>query len=649
MGNDLWDDGPSGPTEIVSFDSGRSFGRGRGFIPAQRNTNDNELGGYNKTTADDDDGWNDSETNTQSYSGGYKSNQFDDHDAEDSGFKRGGGDFRRGNGRGRDGGRGRGGGRGGDSGGYRGRRDDDDDEEGGSSFNNRRGGGRGGYGGRKDDEDGDSGFRGRRGGGGGGGGGGRGGFGGRRGDDDDFSNRKDGEDRGDDKPEKPREIYIPPEPTDDEGAMFGSGISCGINFDKYDSIEVKVTGENVPPPISSFATAGLRQFVLENIQKSGYKKPTPVQKHAIPIVMGKRDLMACAQTGSGKTAAFLLPIINTLLSEPEDLVVDAQHCEPQAVIVSPTRELTLQIFNEARKFAHGSILKTVVVYGGTAVYHQAGHVMRGCHILVATPGRLLDFMNKGRITFSSLRFFVLDEGDRMLDLGFAPAVEEILGHPSMVPTGERQTLLFSATFPEDIQHLALKFLHNYLFLTVGVVGGACADVEQRFYSVTKFEKRRKLQELLSQENKQKTLVFVETKRTADFIAAFLSEQSFPTTSIHGDRLQREREIALSDFKNGRMEVLVATAVAARGLDIKDVAHVINYDLPKSIDEYVHRIGRTGRVGNRGRATSFYDSEQDVHLAKDLVRTLLQFEDREQSDAPKQHSGIPACNEPEEEW
>ena len=422
--------------------------------------------------------------------------------------------------------------------------------------------------------------------------------------------------------EKPREAYIPPEPADDD-SMFAGGISTGMNFDKYDIMQVNVTGENVPISIKNFGDSGLKQLLLDNIHKSGYVRPTPVQKHAIPIVTAGRDLMACAQTGSGKTAAFLLPIIHVLLNDPKELVVTTEHSEPQAVIISPTRELTLQIYTEARKFAHGSSIQIVVVYGGVVSNHQIQRVMTGCHILVATPGRLLDFVNKGRITFSSLRFLVLDEADRMLDMGFMPAIEHLIGHPTMVASDKCQTLMFSATFPEEIQRLAGKFLNNYLFLAVGIVGSACSDVEQHFHLVRKFEKRLKLTELIVKEGGEKTLVFVEMRRTADFIATYLSELDFPTTSIHGDRFQREREEALADFKSGRMGVLVATAVAARGLDIKNVYHVINYDMPHTIDEYVHRIGRTGRVGNRGKATSFYDPEVDAPLARDLIKILQQ--------------------------
>lgn len=449
---------------------------------------------------------------------------------------------------------------------------------------------------------------------------------------DDRGRRRNGggDYRNEDDENKPknREIYIPPDEPNDENYLFGNDVLMGINFDKYDDIEVKVSGENAPLPINSFDTSGLRTILVENIKKSGYRKPTPVQKYAIPIIMAGRDLMACAQTGSGKTAAFVVPIIHSLLENPKDLVKTGTSCEPHVIIISPTRELTSQIHQQVRKFALSSILKSELVYGGTSVMHQGNRVSAGCHILVATPGRLLDFIGRGRVRLSSLRFFVLDEADRMLDMGFRPEIEKIVDHETMVSPEERQTLMFSATFPSEIQELAARFLKNYLFLTVGIVGSACSDVEQNFYQASgQPEKRKLLKELIEKQNEagsiEGTLVFVEQKRHTDFIAAFLSENNFPTTSIHGDRLQREREEALSDFKRGKMSILVATAVAARGLDIKNVAHVINFDLPKTIDEYVHRIGRTGRVGNRGKATSFFDSANDMPLTGDLVRILKQ--------------------------
>lgn len=420
------------------------------------------------------------------------------------------------------------------------------------------------------------------------------------------------------------ESYVPTEVGDDQ--LFETGIKSGINFDRFDKIPVEVTGDDVPKPVKSFAEAGLRQLLLDNVAKSGYAKPTPVQKYAIPIVLAKRDLMSCAQTGSGKTAAFLLPILHALLEDGVEPNAGGSPQTPQAVIVAPTRELAIQIKDEARKFAHGSIIRPVVAYGGTSSGFQLQQLFRGCNVLIATPGRLMDFVEKGKISFEQVRYLVLDEADRMLDMGFMPEVRRIVAGASMPDKGERQTLMFSATFPEDVQKLAAEFLSDkYLFLAIGMVGCANTDVEQTFIEVEKFGKRDKLKEILQDAGTDRTLVFVETKKNADFIAAYLSTEGFPTTSIHGARLQREREEALADFKRGKMPVLVATAVAARGLDIKDVKHVINYDMPQAIDDYVHRIGRTGRVGNKGKATSFFDPSTDGGLAADLVKILAQSE------------------------
>merc|ERR1719351_268159 len=256
---------------------------------------------------------------------------------------------------------------------------------------------------------------------------------------------------------------------------------------------------------------------------------------------------------------------------------------------------------------------------------QRGELSRGgCNILVATPGRLLDFVERGNVSFKEVQFLVLDEADRMLDMGFMPDIRRCVSNVSMPAKNLRQTLMFSATFPEEIRRSAWDFLYNQLFLQVGLVGGACTDVKQSFYQATKFEKREQLLKILqdpTRNPRERTLVFVKTKRNADFLATFLSEEGLPTTSIHGDRLQREREEALNDFKTGRMPILVATAVAARGLDIKDVAHVVNFDMPKDVDEYVHRIGRTGRVGNKGKATSFYDPEHDTDVGGAVVKIL----------------------------
>lgn len=264
--------------------------------------------------------------------------------------------------------------------------------------------------------------------------------------------------------------------------------------------------------------------------------------------------------------------------------------------------MVIQIRDETRKFAINSYVKVCLAYGGTASRCQGDNITAGCHVLVATPGRLMDFVNKSIIGFDDLKFFVLDEADRMLDMGFLPSIEQIYNHPTMNKEG-MSTLMFSATFPDAIQSMAGKFLRDYLFLTVGIVGGASTDVEQDFMEVSKFKKREKLTEILEQycNNKEedRILIFVETKKTADFLASLLSETkirwvnrklkalknspcfNYSSTSIHGDRLQREREEALRDFRTGKRKVLIATAVAARGLDIKGVTHVINYGNLKS--------------------------------------------------------------------
>ncbi|XP_070786488.1 probable ATP-dependent RNA helicase DDX4 [Enoplosus armatus] len=475
----------------------------------------------------------------------------------------------------------------------------------------------------------ENGFNGGRGGGGGGGfrrggdQGGRGGFGGgyRGKDEDIFAQREAKENRDAVDGDRPRVTYVPPTLPEDEESVFAH-YESGINFDKYDDIMVDVSGTSPPQAIMTFDEAALCESLRKNVRKSGYVKPTPVQKHGIPIISAGRDLMACAQTGSGKTAAFLLPILQHLMADGVAASCFSELQEPEAIIVAPTRELINQIYLEARKFAYGTCVRSVVVYGGVSTGHQIREISRGCNVLCGTPGRLLDVIGRGKVGLSKLRYFVLDEADRMLDMGFEPDMRRIVGSPGMPPKENRQTLMFSATYPEDIQRMAADFLKaDYLFLAVGVVGGACSDVEQTFVQVTKFSKREQLLDILRTTGKERTMVFVETKRQADFIATYLCQEKVPTTSIHGDREQREREQALADFRSGKCPVLVATSVAARGLDIPDVQHVVNFDLPNNIDEYVHRIGRTGRCGNIGRAVSFYDPEADGQLSRSLVTIL----------------------------
>ncbi|XP_061228095.1 probable ATP-dependent RNA helicase DDX4, partial [Neopsephotus bourkii] len=419
----------------------------------------------------------------------------------------------------------------------------------------------------------------------------------------------------------PKVTYVPPPPPDDEPAIFAR-YQTGINFDKYDENVVEVSGLDPPAPLLTFEEANLCPTLNVNIAKAGYSKLTPVQKYSIPIILAGRDLMACAQTGSGKTAAFLLPIVAHMMRNGITATSFKEQQEPECVIVAPTRELINQIFLEARKFVYGTCIRPVVVYGGTQTSHSIRQIMQGCNILCATPGRLLDIIARQKIALHNVKYLVLDEADRMLDMGFGVDIKKLVSLPSMPPKEKRQTLMFSATFPEEVQRLAAEFLkRDYLFVVVGHVGGACSDVQQNVLQVPQYSKRDKLIEILQSIGHERTMVFVDKKKKADYIAAFLCQEKIAATSIHGDREQREREAALQDFRSGKCPVLVATSVAARGLDIENVQHVINFDLPSTIEEYVHRIGRTGRCGNTGKAVCFFDNTSDGHLAQSLVKVL----------------------------
>ncbi|KFP93507.1 putative ATP-dependent RNA helicase DDX4, partial [Haliaeetus albicilla] len=321
-------------------------------------------------------------------------------------------------------------------------------------------------------------------------------------------------------------------------------------------------------------------------------------------------------------AAFLLPIVAHMMRNGVTASSFKEQQEPECIIVAPTRELINQIFLEARKFVYGTCIRPVVIYGGTQTGHSIRQVMQGCNILCATPGRLLDIIGREKIGLCNVKYLVLDEADRMLDMGFGLDMKQLISYPSMPPKDKRQTLMFSATFPDEVQRLAGEFLKtDYLFIVVGHVGGACSDVQQNILQVPQYSKRDKLVEILQSIGHERTMVFVDKKKKADYIAAFLCQEKIPATSIHGDREQREREVALQDFRSGKFPVLVATSVAARGLDIENVQHVINFDLPPTIEEYVHRIGRTGRCGNTGKAVSFFDNNSDGHLARSLVKVL----------------------------
>ncbi|KAH9616000.1 hypothetical protein KSS87_020874 [Heliosperma pusillum] len=404
--------------------------------------------------------------------------------------------------------------------------------------------------------------------------------------------------------------------------------------DACDEIPVEASGENVPKPVNKFEEISELGLALhENIKRCNYVNPTPIQRHAIPILMAGRDLMACAQTGSGKTAAFCFPIIARILNRRP--TGDAgfrgrgRPASPLALIMSPTRELSSQVLihDEAKKFANQTGVKVVVAYGGTPMSEQLYKLERGVDILVATPGRLVDMIERGRVSLRMVRYFALDEADRMLDMGFEPQIRKIAEELDMPPTGSRQTMLFSATFPAEIQRLASDFLSNYIFLTVGKVGSSNDMIEQRVELVDDYDKSNYLRDLLIAQKRDGTtgkapltIVFAETKRAVDHLAKWLSEKGFPATAIHGDKVQMERERALRSFKSGATPIMVATDVAARGLDIPCVAHVINYDLPRDIEHYVHRIGRTGRAGKSGIATALF-CEKDRPISKALAEIM----------------------------
>lgn len=407
--------------------------------------------------------------------------------------------------------------------------------------------------------------------------------------------------------------------------LFETHSTTGINFDKYDKIpvEIKDSATTTRPivPIDSF-DIGFCKPLKDNITAAGYIKPTPIQKYSIPIGLAGRDLMACAQTGSGKTAGFLLPVISSLYASERDTMRTSN--QPLALILAPTRELAIQTYEEAQKFCCKTGIRPVVVYGGADAIPQLKEIEHGIDILIATPGRLVDFMQRGRIVLSHIRHLILDEADRMLDMGFEPQIREIVEKHGMPTT--RQTFMFSATFPHTIQRLATDFMKTYIFVTIGALGEPCRDVKQDFEWIEESDKTVRLIELLKTTYKDigRTLIFVATKRTANLLQFELCKSGCIATSIHGDRTQPEREEALAAFKSGEVQILVATDVASRGLDVTGVALVINYDMPNSVDDYVHRIGRTGRAGHVGTSMSFYNSA-NRSVSTPLLRLLRETE------------------------
>ena len=361
----------------------------------------------------------------------------------------------------------------------------------------------------------------------------------------------------------------------------------------------------------AFHNLKVNESLLRMVKQAGYTEPTPIQTQTIPHILDGRDIVGCAQTGTGKTAAFVLPIIQTLDANPAKGYI-------RVLVLAPTRELAAQIDEEFDKFSQLSRLKHAVVFGGVGQQPQVDAIRRGVDILVATPGRLLDLMNQRIIRLNRVEVFVLDEADRMLDMGFIHDVKRII---RTLPQ-KRQTLLFSATMPEAIQALSRKILIKPVKVEVGPQATTVDKVAQSIFFVEGTEKRKLLRHILGDSASERVLVFTRTKHRANNLAKQLSRARIPAEAIHGDKSQGARTRALANFKTGRTPILVATDIAARGLDIEAVSHVINFDLPNIPESYVHRVGRTARAGASGIAYSFCDIDEREYL-KDIEKLIRQ--------------------------
>lgn len=354
--------------------------------------------------------------------------------------------------------------------------------------------------------------------------------------------------------------------------------------------------------------------MLRALQHEGYSVPTPIQQQSIPAILEGRDLRGCAQTGTGKTAAFAIPLLQLLHQEEQ---ANPQGKRPiRALILTPTRELAIQIEESFKAYGRFLNLRHLVVFGGVSQVSSVNSLRRGVDIVVATPGRLLDLMNQGHVSLRDIKFFVLDEADRMLDMGFVHDVKRII---SKLPT-QRQTLFFSATMPHEINQLAKSILKDPVNVEVTPVSSTADTIQQHLYFTEKPNKTLLLRHLLNGTEIKTALVFTRTKHGADKLTRDLNRAGIKTEAIHGNKSQNARQAALKNFKNQHTRVLVATDIAARGIDIDDLSHVVNFELPHVPETYVHRIGRTGRAGANGSAISFCDFEEKP-LLKDIQKLI----------------------------
>ena len=363
-----------------------------------------------------------------------------------------------------------------------------------------------------------------------------------------------------------------------------------------------------------FTDLQLIQPILDALKEEGYSSPTPIQQGAIPHILAQRDLLGCAQTGTGKTAAFAIPMLQ-LLAKPKSMASSGQR-PIRALILTPTRELAIQIQESFDAYGRHLRLKNTVIFGGVNQHSQVETLKRGVDVLVATPGRLLDLCNQGHVRLSDIEIFVLDEADRMLDMGFVHDVKRVL---TKLPA-KRQTLFFSATMPPEIQSLANSILNNPEKVSVTPVSSTAETITQWLYFVEKQNKRSLLEHILKDNDIETALVFTRTKHGADKVVKELHRAGVSAEAIHGNKSQNARQRALSNFKSRTTRILVATDIAARGIDVDDLTHVINYELPEVAETYVHRIGRTGRAGANGISFSFCEAEETSDL-RDIQKLI----------------------------
>ena len=361
----------------------------------------------------------------------------------------------------------------------------------------------------------------------------------------------------------------------------------------------------------NFNELKLNKAILQAIKEEGYENPSPIQKEAIPHIMNGKDVLGCAQTGTGKTATFALPLINNLMLNKE-----LDNTNIKVLILTPTRELAIQIRDNFRKYSIYTDLKCSVIFGGVNQTSQIRVLKRGVDILVATPGRLLDLLNQRHVKLNSLKALVLDEADTMLDMGFINDVKKIISHTPK----EKQTLLFSATMPDEIKDLATNLLKNHMTIKLNTDSPTVEKINQSVYHVDKGNKSKLLLQILKENNIKSVLIFVRTKHNANKLNETLQKSGITSGVIHGNKSQSARVAALTNFKTGKHKVLVATDIAARGIDISELSHVINYEIPEKAETYVHRIGRTGRAGFEGTAISLCDKDEIISL-RDIERLI----------------------------